>query len=57
MAAILRIPRTHHEGRRTVQIFRELLETYQNHGVPLFIKYLRPEVHTIFDGAGTVATL
>lgn len=40
-----------------VQIFHELLETYQNRGVSLFITHLRPEVRTMFDNAGIVAML
>ncbi|KAI6029335.1 hypothetical protein PISMIDRAFT_493515 [Pisolithus microcarpus 441] len=40
-----------------VQIFHELLETYKNRGVSLFVTHLRPNIRKTFENAGIVDML
>ncbi|KAI6120371.1 sulfate transporter family-domain-containing protein [Pisolithus croceorrhizus] len=40
-----------------VQIFHELLETYKNRGVGLFVTHLRPNIRKMFENAGIVSML
>jgi MFS superfamily sulfate permease-like transporter len=40
-----------------VQIFHELLESYQNRGVRIYITHIRPRIRQLFDKAGIVKTL